>query len=99
MKKHFYIAMDDGTKKEVFGEPLAVGRFKCFYLVEDHGEFDKVTINEYYSGMKVCDIITPDFISPHRKAEQLFNEHDEQTIIKHCKGVLQHAGLSYPLNV
>jgi len=95
--KHFNIATDQGIV-QVFGNPLQVGKFKCFYVTNDLSEFDEIIISEYYSGMKVCGIITPDFISPHRMALELLSEHDEQAIIKHCKGVLQHNGMSYPIN-
>jgi len=87
--------MDDGTKKEVFGEPIKIGQWDCF-LVHDSLGF-KFTINEYYSGMKITEGIYmngPSF----DQAKELMYLYSRQTIINHCKGQLQFHGLDFPLN-
>jgi hypothetical protein len=94
--KHFNIATDQG-RVQVFAEPITIGKFQCF-IHEGAGK-NQVIITEYYSGMQIVSMVLDSLlISPVTEARKLLESTDEQTIIKHCRGILQHNGLSYPLN-
>jgi len=105
--KHFWIAMDDGTKKEVFGEPIKIGEWDCFIYTREEKMPTLIPlytitetwhcISEKNSGMNIMSTWFNKELAIEL-SESLLSSHDLQTIIKHCKGQLQFHGLNYPLN-
>ena len=88
----FNIATDQGIQV-VEGEPITIGKWKCFSFVDELGV---CSIYEFYSGMVINQTLfsMPSFTS----ALELLESHDHWAIKKKILAELHRHGMKYPIN-